>query len=120
MFQNDYRYPVNIFIFLFFYQHLSIDIKSMDYKSRKHIEELYLITDELINRHDDMNYKYDYKLYKKYKQLKEINKNLQKKIINQHCSGCMCHNQLNENMDESISFIDSKYSTIQENNKTIC
>jgi len=120
MFQNDYRYPVNIFIFIFFYQHFSIDIKSMDYKSRKHIEELYLITDELINRHDDMNYKYDYKLYKKYKQLKEINKRLQEKIINQHCSGCKCHTQSNVDTEECVPCIDLTSSTNTEKKKKKC
>jgi len=78
----------------------------MDYISRKRIEELYLITDEILHRDDDINYKYDNKLYQKYKQLKKINKKLQEKIINQHCSGCKCHNQLNEDTEESTS----KYS----------
>jgi hypothetical protein len=86
----------------------------MDYKSRKRFEELYLITDEIVNGHDDMNYKFDYKLYRKYKQLKEINKRLQEKIINQHCSGCKCHHQLN---DGSISMNHSKSSTNKEKKK---
>ena len=52
-----------------------------------------------------MNNKYDHKLYKKYKQLKEINKKLQEKLINQHCSGCKCHNQHTDNSPSTSSTI---------------
>lgn len=68
----------------------------MNYKSREHIEEVRSLTEEILHGFHHMNYKYDYKLYRKYKQLKEINKELQKKIINQHCTGCKCHIQTDE------------------------
>ncbi|CAF3690879.1 unnamed protein product [Rotaria sordida] len=94
----------------------------MDSKARKRIEELHLLTSEIVKEYHDMkNYKYDYKLYRKYKQLKERNKKLQEKIINQHCSGCKCFIQINENKNEDtneyIVSVDSKNSTIIENKK---
>ena len=69
----------------------------MDYKSQEPIEEVRSLTEQILHGFHDMNYKYDYKLYRKYKQLKEINKQLQKKIINQHCTGCTCHIQIGDN-----------------------
>ena len=79
----------------------------MDHRKRSRMEELYSLTDEIINRQHETNYKYDYKLYRKYKQLKEINRKLQEKIINQHCSGCKCHVQSDDDSDESVLCIDS-------------
>jgi hypothetical protein len=67
-----------------------------------------------------MTYKYDYKLYRKYKKLKEINKKLQEKIVNQHCSGCKCHVQSNEETDDSVLYIDSKNSPGTENKENNC
>ncbi|CAF4095662.1 unnamed protein product, partial [Rotaria sp. Silwood2] len=94
----------------------------MESKARKRIEELYQLTSEIVKEYHDMkNYKYDYKLYRKYKQLKQINKRLQEKIINQHCSGCKCFIQTyenkNEDTNEHIVFVDSKNSAIIENKK---
>jgi len=109
-----------VIYFHFFIIIFNIDTKSIDRNRRKRIEELYLLTDEILNEQNNHNYKYDYKLYKKYKQLKEINKRLQEKIINQHCSGCKCHTQSNVDTEECVPCIDLTSSTNTEKKKTKC
>jgi hypothetical protein len=69
-----------------------------------------------------MNNKYDHKLYKKYKELKSLNKKLQEKLINQHCSGCKCHNQLynevdNQHTDNLLVSAPQKVATTRKTNQ---
>ncbi|UJR25632.1 hypothetical protein I4U23_006984 [Adineta vaga] len=92
--------------------------KPIDYRARKRLEELYLLTDELLQEQSTKDDKYDYKLYKKYKRLKEMNRKLQEKIINQHCSGCKCRKrQQSSEIDENdvVTFIDLTNSTETKN-----
>ena len=76
--------------------------KSIDTKARKRIEELYELTDEIINAYNEINEKYVHQIYRKYKQLQEINTKLKEKLNHHHCSGCKCTIQTNghENGEE--------------------
>lgn len=62
----------------------------MDQVSRKHFTKLYSLTNELVHRRDDKVHVYQSKLYRKYRTMKKLNRQLQEKILSQHCSGCHC------------------------------
>ena len=99
---------------------LSMPGSTLDYHSQKRLEELNVITDEVLKEHGVRDCKYDYKLYRKYKQLKLINRKLQEIIISQHCPGCKCYEKPEEeeeqDSDDSISIIyPDESSTIQKN-----
>jgi RNase P subunit RPR2 len=65
-------------------------LKSVDIKARKRVEELYELTDEIINAYNEINEKYVHQIYRKFKQLQEINKKLKEKLTDHHCTGCKC------------------------------
>jgi len=75
-----------------FYRFLLIHLasNSIDIKARKRIEQLYELTDEIVNAYDEINEKYIHQIYRKYQQLKEINKNLKDQLNRHHCTGCKC------------------------------
>ncbi|CAF1637599.1 unnamed protein product, partial [Rotaria magnacalcarata] len=71
--------------------------KAIDIKARKRIEELYELTDEIINAYNEVNETYVNKVYRKYKQLQEVNKKLKQQLNRHHCSGCQCTILPNDN-----------------------
>lgn len=90
---------------------------AIDYKARKRIEELFLLTDELLRERSHETIRYDKKLYKKYKEMKEINKKLQEKLLDYHCSGCQCHRP-----NPAVQVVPSSSSTenVDNSRKLIC
>ncbi len=85
----------NLFLYIFILASNSIDIKA-----RQRIEELYELTDEIINAYNEINEKYVNQIYRKYKQLQEINKNLKEKLNHHHCTGCKCTIQSDNEEEE--------------------
>jgi RNase P subunit RPR2 len=76
---------------------------SIDIKARKRIEQLFEITDEIINAYNEINEKYVNQIYRKYKQLQEVNKNLKEKLHHYHCAGCQCTIKSNGNEEDESS-----------------
>ncbi|CAF2854466.1 unnamed protein product [Rotaria sp. Silwood2] len=74
--------------------------RAIDTKARKRIEELYELTDEIINAYNDVNDTYSNKVYQKYKQLQQVNKKLKQQLNRHHCPGCKCTIPSNEEMQE--------------------
>jgi hypothetical protein len=113
------RFFLNALVYLFF--PLDLESGSVDHKARKRIEELFLLTDEIIETQKQTQATYDSRLYRKYKQLKEINKKLQEKLIHQHCSGCNCNAQpgggIMRREEEPTS---TRGPVVQKKRKTIC
>jgi len=73
---------------------------SIDIKARQRIEHLYELTDEIINAYNEINEKYVNQIYRKYKKLQDINKNLKEQLNNHHCTGCKCTIKSNEDEEE--------------------
>ncbi|CAF0971319.1 unnamed protein product [Adineta steineri] len=76
--------------------------KSVDTKARKRIEELYELTDEIINAYNEINDKYINQIYRKYKQLQEVNARLKEQLNSHHCTGCKCTNQSIGDEEEEV------------------
>lgn len=76
----------NLVVFLLFFTAAN----SVDIKARKRIEELFELTDEIINAYNEINEKYVSQIYRKYEQLKEANKKLKETLHRHHCAGCQC------------------------------
>ena len=68
-----------------------LDLTSgIDLKARRRIEDLFELTDEIINAYNEINEKYVQQIYRKYKQLKEKYEKLEK---NTKCSSaCVAKN----------------------------
>jgi len=92
---NFFSIYLYIYIYIFILASNSIDIKA-----RQRIEELYELTDEIINAYNEINEKYVNQIYRKYKQLQEINKNLKEKLNHHHCTGCKCTIQSDNEEEE--------------------
>ncbi|UJR23277.1 hypothetical protein I4U23_026294 [Adineta vaga] len=73
--------------------------KSIDVKARKRIEELYELTDEIINAYNEINEKYINQIYRKYKQLQDVNRKLKEQFNHHHCIGCKCTMQSENNAE---------------------
>ncbi|CAF1179590.1 unnamed protein product [Adineta ricciae] len=69
---------------------MSLASKSIDVKARKRIEELYELTDEIINAYNEIDEKYINQIYGKYKRLQDVNKKLKEQLKQHHCAGCKC------------------------------
>ena len=69
---------------------LCIAANSVDSKARKRIEELFELTDEIINAYNEINEKYVSQIYRKYEQIKAANKKLKETLQRHHCAGCQC------------------------------
>lgn len=69
---------------------MSLASKSIDVKARKRIEELYELTDEIINAYNEIDEKYVNQIYRKYKRLQNENKKLKQQLAQHHCVGCKC------------------------------
>ena len=67
---------------------------SIDVKARKRIEQLYELTDEIISAYNEINDKYVSQIYRKYENMKELNRQLQRKLASHHCVGCKCNDRL--------------------------
>ncbi|CAF3782049.1 unnamed protein product [Rotaria socialis] len=96
--------------------------KAIDIKARKRIEELYELTDEIINAYNEVNETYVNKVYRKYKQLQEVNKKLKQQLNHHHCSGCKCtilpnDSTQNEDEEEDDNIEDTDSSTLDENDQ---
>jgi len=79
---------------------ISLASNTIDIKARKRIEQLYELTDEIISAYNEINEKYVNQIYRKYKQLQKINKNLKEELNQHHCNGCKCNIQSNEEESE--------------------
>ncbi|MBL8086406.1 MAG: hypothetical protein JNN26_27500, partial [Candidatus Obscuribacter sp.] len=77
---------IDLIVFLFFLTAAN----SIDIKARKRIEELFELTDEIINAYNEINEKYVNQIYRKYEQLKEANRKLKDTLHRHHCAGCQC------------------------------
>lgn len=79
--------------------------KSIDIKARKRIEELYEITDEIINGYNEINEKYVHHIYEKYQRLKERHRKLLDQLEKHHCHGCRCSTRRHDDQqsDSSLS-----------------
>lgn len=97
----------NLFLYIFILASNSIDIKA-----RQRIEELYELTDEIINAYNEINEKYVNQIYRKYKQLQEINKNLKEKLNHHHCTGCKCTIQSDDEEEDEADDEQIKNSTL--------
>ncbi len=101
---NEYRPYLNQVCLskLFFakFQLIPLASNSIDMKARKRIEELFEITDEIINAYNEINEKYVHQIYRKYKQLQAVNRNLKEKLDHYHCTGCKCTIKTNRNEEE--------------------
>jgi hypothetical protein len=102
-----------IFIFIFI---VFLASKSVDLKARKRIGELFELTDEIINAYNEVNEKYVSQIYRKYKQLQEINKKLKEKLNQHHCAGCKCTKKLSHHVEEEEEEEEeeSEYSTEED------
>jgi RNase P subunit RPR2 len=93
-------------------------LKSVDIKARKRVEELYELTDEIINAYNEINEKYVHQIYRKFKQLQEINKKLKEKLTDHHCTGCKCSvpsaNEEEEGEEEEEEEEESEHSIADE------
>ena len=69
---------------------------SIDVKARKRIEQLYELTDEIISAYNEINDKYVNQIYRKYENMKELNRQLQRQLTSHHCAGCKCTDRLHD------------------------
>ena len=100
---------------------MDLEPSAVDRKARKRIEELFVLTDEIIQTQKDSKKIFDTKLYRKYKQLKETNKKLQEKLIHQHCSGCNCHATSGVGIPQTtVTSTSASDPVVQKKRKTIC
>jgi len=102
------------FIYFNIYFYLFLASKSVDLKARKRIGELFELTDEIINAYNEVNEKYVSQIYRKYKQLQEINKKLKEKLNQHHCAGCKCTKKLSHHVEEEEEEEESEYSTEED------
>jgi len=92
---------------------------AIDYKARKRIEELFSLTDEILRERSYETVRYDKKLYKKYKEVKEMNKKLQEKLLDYHCTGCQCRHSSNPPVAPAVQVIPSSNVNLDNNRKLI-
>ena len=98
---------------------LHLASRAIDVKARKRIEELYELTDEIINAYNEVNETYVSKIYRKYKQLQDINRNLKKQLSQHHCAGCKCTTNLIQNEGENDnSAMDEENQRCSQSRKT--
>jgi Mg2+ and Co2+ transporter CorA len=85
--------------------------KSIDVKARKRIEQLYELTDEIIDAYNEINEKYVYQIYQKYQQLKETNRHLRLQLDQQRrCRRCR-HKRVSNDSETSDCSIENNKQT---------
>ena len=75
---------------MLFFSFICTASNPVDFKARKRIEELFELTDEIINAYNEINEKYVSQIYRKYEQIKDANKKLKETLHRHHCAGCQC------------------------------
>lgn len=120
----DFHSTIRIWVFFSLLSY-RLETGAIDYKARKRIEELFLLTDELLRERSYETVRYDKKLYKKYKEVKEMNKKLQEKLLDYHCTGCQCRHSSNPPVATAaaaatVQLIPSSNVNLDNNRKLIC
>ena len=112
------RFTTNDLPGLFIVVSIFLASNSIDMKARKRIEELFELTDEIINAYNEINDKYVSQIYRKYEQLKEVNKKLQDTLKRHHCTGCQCTTKSTTNEEEAEEEEDDESSSEEEEDES--